>query len=113
DDDSADGRKRPFRRPDAKLRPFKRPLGTSGAPKPPVRLPGRRRNRPENREFLALTGAETMEFGPENGGHLPTVGDGGVWGSGRRFRRRAKTAVPMSGRAVTANSTLPERRPRP
>src|SRR5262249_47381909 len=52
--------------------------------------------------LTALTGAETVEFGPENGGHLPTVGDGGVWGSGRRFRRRAKTAVPTSGREVTA-----------
>src|SRR5262249_56225357 len=101
---SADGRKRPFRRPDAKLRPFKRPPGASGAPKPPVRLPGRRRNRPKNCKFLALTaltGAETMEFGPENGGHLPTVGDGGVWGSGRRFRRLPKTAVPPSRREVT------------
>src|SRR5262249_55669262 len=44
-----------------------------------------------------------MEFGPANSGHLPTVGDGGVWGSGRRFRRRAKTAVPTSGREVKAN----------
>src|SRR5262249_11888070 len=67
--------------------------------------PGTTSKPSEKSRILALTpltGAETMEFGTQNVGHVLTVCDGGVWGSGRRFRRRANTAVPTSGREVTA-----------
>src|SRR5262249_62279942 len=52
--------------------------------------------------LTALTGAETMEFGPGNGGHLPMVGDGRAGGYGPGFRPLAKTACPTLRREDTA-----------
>src|SRR5262249_56348952 len=96
----ADGRKRPFRRPDAKLRPFKHPPGASGAPKTARPAPGTTPKPSGKSRILALTaltGAETMEFGPENGGHLPTHTYECVWVTGRPCRLRPKTTIPTSG----------------